>query len=182
VGMSKGLCIVLAEDQHEVLELHYPRLRFDEAGYEVKLVGPKGNKEKYSSKEGYWAFSDLAFKDVDPKLVKALVVPGGLLCPDRLRRYEECLDLVRKVHENGGVCGFICHGPWVAISAKVIRGVKSTCFFSIKDDLINAGGEYSTERVVVDAEKRIVTAQTPNDCGLFMREILKLLENEKGKL
>lgn len=134
------------------------------------MVGPKGPKEKYTSKEGYWAFTDCTFADIDPALVrpffsyrlallvpqvKALVVPGGLLCPDRLRRYEECLSLVQKAKEAGAVLGFICHGPWVGISAKVLRGVKATCFFAIKDDLINAGADYSADKVVVDQQHRM---------------------------
>lgn len=65
---SKGLAVVLCEDQHENLELWYPRLRLEEAGYDAKLVGPKA-KEKYLSKEGYWAFTDCIFSDIDPKEV-----------------------------------------------------------------------------------------------------------------
>jgi putative intracellular protease/amidase len=114
----------------------------EEAGYEVKLVGPK-EKEKYCSKEGYWAFSDTTFGTIDASQVKCLIIPGhclfflsfffppaffffllffssfllfffsqlgGLLCPDRLRRYKECLQLVSEVKRHGGVIGFICHG------------------------------------------------------------------------
>jgi protease I len=81
----------------------------EEAGYEVKLVGPK-EKEKYCSKEGYWAFSDTTFQTIDATQVKCLIIPGGLLCPDRLRRYKDCLNLVSEVKKNGGVIGFICHG------------------------------------------------------------------------
>lgn len=67
--MSKGLAVVLCDDQHENLELWYPRLRLEEAGYDAKLVGVKA-KEKYTSKEGYWAFTDCVFSDIDPKEVQ----------------------------------------------------------------------------------------------------------------
>eukprot|EP01124_Arcella_intermedia_P032138 TRINITY_DN743_c0_g1_i1.p1 TRINITY_DN743_c0_g1~~TRINITY_DN743_c0_g1_i1.p1 ORF type:complete len:179 (+),score=12.08 TRINITY_DN743_c0_g1_i1:45-581(+) len=172
---SKGLVVVLAEDQYECLEVHYPRLRFMEAGYTVKVVGPRA-KEKFLSKEGYWAITDSVFADINPKEVKALIIPGGLLCPDRLRRYPDCLNLVSQAKANGAVIGAICHGPWVAISAKILKGVKCTCFFAIKDDVINAGGEYSEQKVVVDKDHRIVTAQVPDDVAEFMKQILILLE------
>ena len=72
-NMSKGIAVVLCEDQHEVLEFWYPRLRLEEAGYEVKVVGPK-IKEKYTSKEGYWAFTDTLFSEIDPKEVFLVLI------------------------------------------------------------------------------------------------------------
>jgi len=167
------LAVVLAEDQYECLELWYPKLRLEEAGFQVKLVGPKA-KEKYLSKEGYWAFTDCVFSDIDPTQVKVLIIPGGLLCPDRLRRYADCLSLVKKAHENGAVIGFICHGAWVPISAKIIRGVKCTCFFAIKDDVMNAGAIYDESKVVVDEQNHCVSAQTPSDVAQFMKAVLAL--------
>lgn len=101
-----------------------------------------------------------------------LIIPGGY-APDRLRRYEACLSLVKAVHEAGGIIGHICHGPWVSISAKILHGRKSTCFFAIKDDVINAGAQYSTDKVVVDGT--LVSAQTPEDLPEFMAAILKLV-------
>lgn len=87
-----------------------------------------------------------------------LIIPGGY-APDRLRRYDACLALVKAVSEAGGVVGHICHGAWVAISAKILAGRRTTCFFAIKDDVINSGAEYSTDKVVVDG--KLVSAQTP---------------------
>jgi len=86
--------------------------------------------------------------------------------------------LVAQAKANGAVIGFICHGPWVAISAKILKGVKTTCFSAIKDDVINAGGEYIDQRVVVDKEHRCVSAQVPEDVADFMKEILNLLETK----
>ena len=171
---QKKKAVVLLEEQYETLEVHYPRLRLEEAGYEVVVAATEA-KKKHLCKVGYWAFSTHAFGDINAEEVAVLVIPGGLLCPDRLRRYPECLELVRGVKAAGGVIGAICHGPWVAISAGILDGVRSTCFFSIKDDLINAGAEYDADsRVVVDSDANYVSAQTPNDLPGFMAAILDL--------
>jgi len=171
-GQSRGLAVVLAEKDYECLELHYPRLRLVEAGYTVQVAGPTSN-HTYTSKEGYWAHSTHEFKAINPKDVKVLIVPGGF-APDRLRRYADCLNLVSEVCKNGGVIGFICHGAWVPISAKIVKGKKATCYFAIKDDLINAGADYSEAKVVVDGN--LVSAQTPEDLPGFMSAILKLAD------
>ncbi len=170
--MSK-LAVVFAEDNYECLELHYPRLRLVEAGFEVKVVGPK-SATTYKSKEGYWAQSNAVVADVDPAKVAVVVVPGGF-CTDRLRRFPDICDWLRAANDAGAVIGFICHGGWLPISAKIVKGKRVTCFFAIKDDLINAGAEYVDERVVVDG--KMVTAQTPEDLPGFMAAILKLAGN-----
>eukprot|EP01100_Stratorugosa_tubuloviscum_P015091 TRINITY_DN846_c1_g1_i1.p1 TRINITY_DN846_c1_g1~~TRINITY_DN846_c1_g1_i1.p1 ORF type:complete len:176 (+),score=97.69 TRINITY_DN846_c1_g1_i1:67-594(+) len=170
---KKGLAVVLIDNQYEVLEFHYPRLRLIEANYDVIAAGLK-EKNKYLSEQNYWGFSDVAFEQVDPTKVKILIIPGGLGCPDQLRRFQPCLDLIKNVHDNGGVIGFICHGAWVAISARIVRGRKGTCHPAIKDDLMNAGCEFLDQPVVVDG--KLVSAQKPFDLGGFMAAVLKAAE------
>jgi protease I len=78
MSQEKKLAIVLAEDLYEDLELHYPRLRLKEAGFDVLVAGPtKG--ATYKSKFGYWAKADVEFKEIDPAKVSVLVIPGGSL-------------------------------------------------------------------------------------------------------
>ncbi|KAL6050418.1 Intracellular protease, PfpI family [Balamuthia mandrillaris] len=171
---SKGLCVVLVEDTYECLEYHYPKLRLEEAGYDVRSVGPEKGKV-YKSKEGYWGPSDATFKDIDAAQVKCLVVPGGF-CTDRLRRFPECNKLVADAFNNGAVIGFICHGAWVPISAKIVKGKRVTSHFAVRDDLENAGAEWVDEPCVVDG--KLVTAQLPKDLPAFMKAILSLLEQQ----
>ncbi|CUF07785.1 peptidase, putative [Bodo saltans] len=116
------VAVVLAEEWYECLELHYPRLRLIEEGFVVHVVGPQAG-QTYKSKEGYWAKSTATVGDVDPNLVDILVVPGGF-CPDRLRRYPEILSFVSSCWNegNGAAVGFICHGAWVPISARIVKG------------------------------------------------------------
>lgn len=167
---SKGLAVVLAENIYENLELHYPRLRLIEAGYDVKVVAPKKGAT-YTSKEGYPVESDLALGDVDVKAVKVLIIPGGY-APDKLRRYPACSALVHGAVQNGAVVGFICHGGWVPISAKIVKGKKLTSVGAIRDDLENAGGIWIDQPVVVDG--RMVTAQVPKDLPAMMQAILQI--------
>ncbi len=167
---KKGLAVVLAENIYENLELHYPRLRLIEAGYDVKVVGPKKG-ETYGSKEGYPAVTDATFEEIDPKQVKVLVVPGGF-APDKLRRYPACNQLVADAWANGAVVGSICHAGWVPISAKIVRGVRLTSVNAIKDDLENAGATWVDEPCVVDG--KFVSAQVPKDLPAFMEAILRV--------
>lgn len=169
---GKGLAVVLAEHIYENLELHYPRLRLIEAGYDVRVVGPKKG-ESYTSKEGYPVVADATFEDFEPASVKILVIPGGF-APDKLRRYPACNDLVAEVWKAGGIVGAICHAGWVPISAKIVRGRRLTSVSAIRDDLENAGATWVDEPCVVDG--RLVTAQVPKDLPAFMRAILELAE------
>lgn len=100
---SKAVAVVLLEDFYECLEFHYPKLRLIEAGFDVKVVAPKKECE-YKSKEGYIEKSQYEFNDIDPKEVQILIVPGGY-APDKLRRYKECLDLVKQSYDNGAIIG-----------------------------------------------------------------------------
>jgi len=171
-GMSKGVAVVLVDNKYEVLEFHYSRLRLIEAGFSVKVAAvTKG--AKYLSEEGYWAVSDVTFDEINPQEVKVLVIPGGLGCPDQLRRHASCLKLVSEVYNAGAVVGFICHGAWVAISAKIVRGKKGTCHPAIKDDLVNAGAIWSDDLCVVDG--KLVSAQKPFDLPQFFQAILSLV-------
>jgi len=169
---SKGLAIVLAENIYENLELHYPRLRLEEAGYEVNVVGPSKGAT-YGSKEGYPAVADMSFEEVNPQQVRILVVPGGF-APDKLRRYPECLKLVADAWKAGAIVGSICHAGWVPISARIVKGRRMTSVSAIKDDLENAGAIWVNEPCVVDG--RMVSAQVPKDLPAFMRAILELGE------
>jgi protease I len=167
-----SLAIVLAENIYENLELHYPRLRLIEAGFDVKVAAPKKG-ETYTSKEGYPVVADVTFADVDPKAVKVLVVPGGF-APDKLRRYPACNKLVADAFAAGAVVASICHAGWVPISAKIVKGKRLTSVSAIKDDLENAGATWVDEPVVVDG--KFVSAQVPKDLPAMMAAVLKLVK------
>jgi protease I len=162
---------VLAEDLYEDPELWYPYYRLLEAGADVQIVGPEA--KVYKSKYGFPVQADVAASEVSADDFDGVVVPGGF-APDRLRRYEAVLDLVRGVHEKGGVVAAICHAAWVPISAGIMKGKRATCLSAIKDDLINAGADYVDQEVVVDG--KLVTSRTPRDLPAFMPAIIAALE------
>lgn len=168
--------VVLVENTYENLELWYPYLRLKEHGLDVDLVGPECPRT-YASKEGYPAASDTPVEVALEREYDVLVAPGGM-APDKLRRYPDILRLVQKVHQEGGIVASICHGPWVLISAKLLKGRRSTCVAAIKDDVMNAGSEYLDAEVVVD--DNIVTSRTPKDLTAWLRAILELVDKRKG--
>ena len=168
--LNKGLAVVLCEHMYENLELHYPRLRLLEAGFEVRVAAPEKGAT-YTSKEGYPAKADCTFAEIDPLKVKVLVIPGGY-SPDKLRRYPACNELTAACWRAGAVVGFICHGGWVPISARIVKGRRLTSVNAIKDDLENAGATWVDEPCVVDG--KMVTAQVPKDLPAFTAAILKL--------
>lgn len=161
---------VLAEEFYEDLELWYPVLRLREAGAEVRIVGPKA--ETYKSKHGYPAKADAAVDQVGVDEFDAVVIPGGY-SPDHMRRHQAMVDFVREAGQKGKIVAAICHAGWMLASAGIIRGKRVTCFFSIKDDVVNAGGEYEDSEVVQDGN--IITSRQPDDLPAFCRTIIGAL-------
>lgn len=166
---------VLAEDHYENLELWYPVLRLQEAGAQVTIVGPKAG-EAYKSKEGYPAKADLSMDDARAADFDAVIVPGGY-APDRMRRHQAMLTLVREAFQSGKIVAAICHAGWVPISAGIVKGKTMTCVSAIKDDVINAGAKYVDREVVVDGN--LISSRTPPDLPAFCREIVKALSAAK---
>ncbi len=167
--MAKTVPVLIGPD-YEDLEVWYPKYRLEEAGFETPLVGM--GEAEYHGKHGYPALADASVEDLDAGNLAGLVIPGGW-APDRMRRHEGLLDLVRAVHANEAMVATICHGPWVLISAGILRGKKMTSFEAIRDDVINAGAEYVDAEVVVDGN--LVTSRRPSDLPAFSRAMLRVL-------
>ena len=166
---------VLVEQQYQEMEVWYPVYRLREAGCTVTLIGPEADKS-YPSKLGYPARSDRAAKDVSAADFDVLVIPGGF-APDYLRRSEAILRLVRGMAEQGKVVAAICHGPWVLCSTPALKGKRATCFFAIKDDVINAGGQYVDAEVVRDGN--LITSRKPDDLPAFLQTILHAAQEQR---
>ncbi len=172
MGLSGKRAIILSENFYEDMELWYPYYRLIEAGAEVKVVGMHG-VQTYTSKHGYPVNPDITPQDVDVPAVDALIIPGGY-APDKLRRYPEILDLVRKVFEQGSLVAMICHAGWVAISAGIVKGRKVTSVNAIRDDMVNAGGEWLDQEVVVDGN--LISSRTPADLPAYCKAIIQYLQ------
>jgi protease I len=113
--------------------------------------------------------------DVDPDGFDALIIPGGY-APDKLRRSEAVLELVRSFDTAAKPVAFICHAGWVPISAQVLKGRRATSVDAIRDDMVNAGVDWVDEATVVDGN--LISARTPADLGPWMKALLTALEAE----
>jgi len=162
---------VLVEQQYQEMEIWYPVYRLREAGCSVTLVGPEAG-QTYPSKLGYPAKSDKAIKDVSANDFDLVVIPGGF-APDFLRRNEGILRFVSTMAEQGKVVAAICHGPWVLCSTQALKGKKATCFFAIKDDVMNAGANYVDAEVVRDGN--LITSRKPDDLPAFNAKVVEEL-------
>lgn len=168
--------LLLVGDDYEDLELHYPRLRLREAGH-WPVVGGLAAGATYRGKHGYPCVSDRALHDLDATAFAGIVLPGGWM-PDKLRRDNRVLDLVRTIDRAGGIVASICHGGWIAISAGVVRGRNYTGSLGIKDDLVNAGATFTDAPVVVDGTH--VSSRKPEDLPQFMAALLHALAAHRG--
>ncbi len=163
---------ILIEKTYEDAEAVYPYFRLIEEGADVFLVGPHKDTV-YNGKWGYPLKSDLSIEEIKAEDFDGVIVPGGY-APDLLRRYDYVLKFVADIFNQGKLVASICHGPWVLISAKILKDKKVTCTKAIKDDVINAGAIYSDEEVVRDGN--LVTSRFPLDLPAFMKTIIEVLE------
>ncbi|MDQ0229636.1 type 1 glutamine amidotransferase domain-containing protein [Metabacillus malikii] len=162
-------------DDFEDLELWYPIHRLREEGAIVDLAGEEANVT-YKGKYGVPATSDYAFTDVNAADYDALLVPGGW-APDKLRRFQEVIDIVKHMDEKQKPIGQICHAGWVLISAKILEGKNVTSTPGIRDDMENAGSIWHDEAVIVDGH--LISSRRPPDLPDYMREFIRVMEQSK---
>jgi protease I len=171
--------LIFAGPLFEDIELLYPLYRLREEGAEVVVAG-LGDRE-YRGKKGHPVDVDTDVELVSSGEFDAVVIPGGYL-PDHLRRSEKVLEIVREAFDAGKIVAAICHGPWVPVSGGILKGRRVTSFWSIRDDVVNAGAEWVDEEVVVD--ENLITSRQPADLGAFCRAIIEALirKPEEGSL
>ncbi len=170
MGLEGKRIAIFLEQIYEDPEFWYPYYRFLEAGAEVTVIAPE--VKVYQSKHGYPAKADLAAAEAKAGDYDAVIIPGGY-SPDHMRRSKAMVDLLQQAYEQGKIIASICHGPWMLASVGAVKGKKVTSFFSIKDDLVNAGADYVDREVVCDGN--IITSRTPADLPAFCKEIIAAL-------
>ncbi|MDW7650129.1 MAG: type 1 glutamine amidotransferase domain-containing protein [Bacillota bacterium] len=161
---------LLVEDLYEDNEYWYPYYRLLEEGAEVVTVAPE--KKSYKSKHGAEAVATVTAANALGEDYDALVIPGGF-SPDKMRRSREMVELVQKIYHAGHPVAAICHGPWMLVSAGALKGRQATCFFSIRDDVENAGAEYVDAEVIQDGN--VITSRQPADLPAFCRTLIDAL-------
>jgi len=177
--LSERKIAILTEDGFEEVELTGPRQALLDAGATVHIVSPKDDAVR--AKEGdEWKGEytvDRKLKEVSASDYDGLLIPGGVVNPDKLRVNEDALSFVRSFFDTGKPVAAICHGPQVLIDAEVVEGRKMTSVAAIKRDLINAGANWEDSEVVTD--EGLVTSRTPEDLPAFNAKIVE--EFAEGK-
>ncbi len=163
--------LIFVGDDYEDLELQVPQYRLLEAGAEVVIAGLEAGVV-YRGKHGYPQKSQTRIDDMNAADFDGLVVPGGWM-PDKLRRYDSVKQVTREINDAGKMVASICHGPWIDISARIVKGVKYTSTPGIRDDLENAGATWIDAPLVVDGNH--VTSRRPEDLPAFCRGMMEVL-------
>lgn len=177
--ISHARVLILAADGFETVELFEPKKALTDAGATVTIAsikpgtiqGMKGDINKAET-----ADVDLTLDEVDTDDYDALVLPGGVANPDKMRLEERALDIIQEFMEDDKIVAAICHAPWLLAEADVIEGRRLTSFPSIRTDLENAGGDVVDEEVVVDGN--LITSRKPDDIPAFNRAIIAALAEE----
>jgi len=155
-------------------EFRTPYDRFKKAGHEVVIVGMKKGETLSGAKGRERAQVELELGDARPDQFDALFIPGGY-SPDHLRADDRAVDFVRRFRDKPIFA--ICHGPQLLITADLVRDRTITAWKTVQVDLRNAGAKVVDKDVVVD--RNLITSRKPDDIEAFVRESLRLVENQK---
>ncbi len=164
---------MLVADGFEQVELTGPKEALEKAGATASIVSPNASKVKgWNHTEWGDQFSvEVPLQSAKAEDFDALVLPGGVMNPDKLRRNEWALQFVRAFYESGKPIAAICHGPWTLIDAGLVEGKRMTSYESIQTDLKNAGANWVDEPVVVD--NGLVTSRKPDDIPAFNEKMIE---------
>ena len=164
---------ILATDGVEQVELTEPRKALDGAGAHTTLVSPKTGTIK-AWQHDHWGDElrvDLPLEQADANNFDALLLPGGVMNPDRLRINRKAVEFVQRFVNSGKPVAAICHGPWLLVEANAVRGRTITSWPSLQTDVRNAGGDWVDREVATD--EGIVTSRKPDDIPAFNKKMIE---------
>jgi protease I len=171
----KKIAFLVASEGIEKAELVDPWAAVEDAGHEPVLLSPKDGKvqlfehlDKANTRSVDVRVSQARVDDYD-----ALVLPGGVANPDRLRMDADAVSFVRDFMASGKPVAAICHAPWMLIEADVVRGKRLTSWPSLQTDIRNAGAEWVSEPAVIDGN--LITSRKPDDIPAFNSALLEAL-------
>lgn len=164
---------ILVTDGFEQVELTEPRKALDAAGARTSIVSPKDGKVKGWNFEdwGETFAVDMSLQRASADDFDALLLPGGVMNPDKLRMMPDAVRFVKQFFVHGKPVAAICHGPWTLIDAGVVKGRTLTSYASIRTDLVNAGAKWFDKEVIVD--NGLVTSRKPDDLPAFNRKMIE---------
>ena len=170
---------VLAENGFEQSELVEPKKALEQAGATAEVVSPQKGKIKgwQHTNWGDEVAVDRQLDEAKPEQYDALLLPGGVMNPDKLRINPRAIEFIKHFVDTGKPIAAICHGPWPLIDAGGVKGRKMTSWPSLKTDLTNAGAQWVDQEVVTD--RGLVTSRKPDDIPAFNRKMIE--EFAEGK-
>jgi protease I len=170
---------ILATDGVEQIELEEPRKALDAAGAVTHLIAPEdGSIQAMNHDEkGARLPVDRVLGNVHARDYDALLLPGGVANPDRLRTNEQAVQFVREFMLSEKPVAAICHGPWMLVEANAVAGRTLTSWPSLKTDIRNAGGDWVDEVVRVD--DRLITSRKPDDLPRFNAVMVREFANSR---
>lgn len=171
--LSNKKVAILTEEGFEQIELTSPQEALKATGATVHVISPEGGEIKAWDKTnwGITIIADRKLADVSPDDYDALVLPGGVLNPDKLRQDKDAVAFVSAFLDEGKPVAAICHGPQTLIETGMISGRTMTSYPSLKTDLKNAGVNWVDEEVVTD--QGLITSRTPNDLPAFNHKLIE---------
>jgi len=164
---------ILVTNGFEEVELTEPKRALEESGAQTYIVSPEtGSVLSWQEKNWGSKFGvDVPLSQAKPEHYDALLLPGGVMNPDKLRINKQAVDFVRAFFDAGKPVAAICHAPWTLIDAEVVDGRTMTSYPSLRTDLKNAGATWVDKEVVVD--NGLVTSRNPNDLPAFNRKMVE---------
>jgi protease I len=164
---------ILATNGFEQAELLEPRKALDAQGAKTQVVSPeKGRIKGWDVKDwGQEVSVDLVLDSADAGAFDALLLPGGVMNPDKLRTIPTAVQFVRQFFQTRKPIAAICHGPWLLVEAGAVRGRTLTSWPSLQTDIRNAGGTWVDREVAVD--NGLVTSRKPDDIPAFNRRMIE---------
>lgn len=177
-----GLTVaVLVDDGFEQSELLKPREALDAAGATTRVVSPQDGRVRGwdHTDWGEQVKVDVALAQASADDYGALLLPGGVMNPDKLRMNSKAVAFVKAFFDAGKPVAAICHGPWTVIESGHAKGRRMTSWPSLKSDLRNAGASWADEEVVVD--RNLVTSRKPEDIPAFNRGMIQLFSSQRAK-
>ena len=154
-------------------EFVYPYYRLLEAGFQTDIATKDG--EVVYGKYGVPARATMPTTNLDANNFDLVVLPGGFEAPDRVRLMPEVLEFVRDMDKQKNLVATICHGPWILISAGIVKGRKMTAYWSIEADVRNAGADYQHKAPVV-IDGNLITSPHYNNNGDFMKAVIEYFD------
>jgi len=164
---------ILTENGFEEVELTSPKQALEEAGATVHIISPQKEKVKGWNHD-HWSIEvsvDKNISDAKAGDYDALMLPGGVLNPDKLRRNKEAVEFAKDVLETGKPVAAICHGPQLLIETGLLEGRDLTSYPSVQTDLKNAGATWHDREVIVD--NGLVTSRSPKDLEAFNKKMIE---------